>query len=145
VFLEGIKKRSDLKIERGVEPVSMDLDHGQVEDTESYPVTMKLRHIKRDEVSYQPIKSHWRPIKNGHEKNGMNGHQLDFSEPEQNSNEFPEHEWSEIVHAKYVLGCEGAHSWTRRQLGFQMEGDTTDSVWGVMDVVLNTDWPEYVS
>jgi 2-polyprenyl-6-methoxyphenol hydroxylase-like FAD-dependent oxidoreductase len=39
---------------------------------------------------------------------------------------------SEIVHAKYVIGCDGAHSWTRRQLGFQLEGEPTDFIWGVL-------------
>lgn len=32
---------------------------------------------------------------------------------------------SETVKAKYVVGCDGAHSWTRRQLGFDMVGDTS--------------------
>lgn len=30
-------------------------------------------------------------------------------------------------------GCDGAHSTTRHSLNFNMEGDSTDAVWGVMD------------
>ena len=35
------------------------------------------------------------------------------------------HEETEIVHAKYVLGADGAHSWVRKQLGFTMDGEQT--------------------
>jgi hypothetical protein len=38
---------------------------------------------------------------------------------------------TEKVLAKYVVGCDGAHSWTRRQIGCVMEGDHTDFVWSV--------------
>ena len=36
----------------------------------------------------------------------------------------------ENIKGKYLIGRDGAHSWTRRQLGFQMEGEQTDFVWG---------------
>ena len=49
---------------------------------------------------------------------------------------------TETVHAKYMVGCDGAHSWTRRQLGFEMEGEHKDLAWGVMDVIPITDFPE---
>lgn len=47
---------------------------------------------------------------------------------------------TEIIMAKYMIGCDGAHSWTRRQLGFQMEGEQTDFVWGVLDILPITDF-----
>ncbi|KAK4237731.1 3-hydroxybenzoate 4-monooxygenase [Achaetomium macrosporum] len=47
-----------------------------------------------------------------------------------------------IYRAKYVLGCDGAHSVVRRSLGFQMVGDSTDAVWGVMDTYPRTDFPD---
>jgi phenol 2-monooxygenase len=31
--------------------------------------------------------------------------------------------------AKYVLGCDGAHSTVRKSLGYKMVGDTSDAVW----------------
>jgi phenol 2-monooxygenase len=49
---------------------------------------------------------------------------------------------SETVRAKYMVGCDGAHSWTRRQLGFQLEGEPTDFIWGVLDIVPITDFPD---
>ena len=70
---------------------------------------------------------------------------------------------TETVHARFVLGSDGAHSWVRRRLGINMEGDSTgaptsqvpcfsnsvfscnqsaDSVWGVIDMVPDTDFPD---
>ena len=46
----------------------------------------------------------------------------------------------EIIRAKYMIGCDGAHSWTRQQLGFTMDGEQTDSIWGVLDIIPITDF-----
>jgi 2-polyprenyl-6-methoxyphenol hydroxylase-like FAD-dependent oxidoreductase len=54
----------------------------------------------------------------------------------------PHEEDTEIVHAKYVVGADGAHSWVRKTLGFTMDGEQTDYVWGVMDTVPDTDFPD---
>ncbi|KAF2743520.1 hypothetical protein M011DRAFT_480667 [Sporormia fimetaria CBS 119925] len=48
----------------------------------------------------------------------------------------------EVWEAKYVLGCDGAHSTVRKALGYRMLGDTTDTVWGVMDVFPRTNFPD---
>ncbi|KAG2051867.1 hypothetical protein BDR06DRAFT_990269 [Suillus hirtellus] len=48
----------------------------------------------------------------------------------------------EIVHAKFVLGGDGAHSWTRKQFDITMDGEQSDSIWGVMDLVPDTDFPD---
>jgi phenol 2-monooxygenase len=45
-------------------------------------------------------------------------------------------------HAKYVLGCDGAHSTIRHSLSIPMLGDTTDTVWGVMDIFPLTSFPD---
>ncbi|KAJ5728159.1 hypothetical protein N7493_004489 [Penicillium malachiteum] len=45
--------------------------------------------------------------------------------------------------AKYVLGADGAHSTIRKTLDFKMEGDSTDSVWGVMDMIPRTNFPDF--
>ncbi|QRW20803.1 FAD-binding domain protein [Rhizoctonia solani] len=48
----------------------------------------------------------------------------------------------ETVKAKYLLGCDGAHSWVRTQLGIEMVGETSDQVWGVVDAYIDTDFPD---
>ncbi|KAH8696538.1 FAD binding domain protein [Talaromyces proteolyticus] len=48
----------------------------------------------------------------------------------------------EFVHAKYVIGADGARSWIRKQLGFKMEGTRTQSVWAVTDLLVVSDFPD---
>lgn len=48
----------------------------------------------------------------------------------------------ERVHAKFVVGADGAHSWVRKTLGFAMEGEQTEFVWGVVDTIPDTDFPD---
>ena len=49
---------------------------------------------------------------------------------------------SKTLRAKYMLGAEGAHSQTRRSLQIPMEGDSTNAVWGVMDIFPRTNFPD---
>ncbi|OSD04732.1 hypothetical protein PYCCODRAFT_1386005 [Trametes coccinea BRFM310] len=49
---------------------------------------------------------------------------------------------SEIVKAKFVVGADGAHSWVRKSLGISMDGEQTDYIWGVVDMVPDTDFPD---
>ncbi|KAK8088327.1 FAD-dependent monooxygenase [Apiospora hydei] len=46
------------------------------------------------------------------------------------------------MRAKYVIGCDGAHSTVRKSLGFKMIGDSHDALWGVMDVYPRTNFPD---
>ncbi|KAM0244229.1 hypothetical protein ACHAP5_006442 [Fusarium lateritium] len=50
--------------------------------------------------------------------------------------------WSHRYRAQYAIGCDGAHSTVRKSLGFKMVGDSSDSVWGVMDVYPITNFPD---
>jgi phenol 2-monooxygenase len=42
-----------------------------------------------------------------------------------------------------MIGCDGAHSWTRRQIGSELQGEPTDFIWGVLDIVPITDFREF--
>ena len=46
------------------------------------------------------------------------------------------------VHAKYVVGCDGAHSKVRKSIGGELHGDAAHQAWGVMDILANTDFPD---
>ncbi|KAG8221072.1 putative phenol hydroxylase [Butyriboletus roseoflavus] len=48
----------------------------------------------------------------------------------------------EIVRAKFVLGADGAHSWVRKTFDISMDGEQTDFIWGVIDMVPDTDFPD---
>ena len=47
------------------------------------------------------------------------------------------------VRAKYVIGCDGAHSGVRKSIQRKLEGDQANQAWGVMDVVVDTDFPDW--
>ncbi len=48
----------------------------------------------------------------------------------------------ETIRAKYVVGCDGARSSVRTAIGKELVGDALNQAWGVMDVLLNTDFPD---
>ena len=48
----------------------------------------------------------------------------------------------ETVSARFVVGCDGAHSAVRRSLGRTLHGDSANQAWGVMDVLAVTDFPD---
>lgn len=41
----------------------------------------------------------------------------------------------ESLRAKYLLGCEGAHSWTRTQIGINMVGETSGTSVGTLSFI----------
>jgi phenol 2-monooxygenase len=47
-----------------------------------------------------------------------------------------------VVHAKYVVGCDGAKSTVRESIGRTLDGDQALHAWGVMDVLAVTDFPD---
>ncbi len=48
----------------------------------------------------------------------------------------------ETVKARYVVGCDGARSAVRKSLGRALHGDSANQLWGVMDVLAVTDFPD---
>ncbi len=49
---------------------------------------------------------------------------------------------SEKIRARYVVGCDGARSGVRRALNVDLKGDSANTVWGVMDILAVTDFPD---
>lgn len=48
----------------------------------------------------------------------------------------------ETVRARYVVGCDGARSTVRKAIGRELRGDSANQVWGVMDVLAVSDFPD---
>ncbi|CDM24876.1 2-polyprenyl-6-methoxyphenol hydroxylase [Castellaniella defragrans 65Phen] len=48
----------------------------------------------------------------------------------------------ETVKARYVVGCDGARSTVRKSLGIELQGDSANKAWGVMDVLPVTNFPD---
>ncbi|KAL4983049.1 FAD binding domain-containing protein [Aspergillus falconensis] len=87
-------------------------------DHESHPVTVETTGQQADRMM-QVLKP------NGNETN-TNGHAR----------------VTELIQARYVVGCDGARSLVREQLDVPMEAKSTDSMWGVIDIVPITDFPD---
>lgn len=46
------------------------------------------------------------------------------------------------IRAKYVVGCDGARSRVRKSIGASLHGDSRNHAWGVMDVLVDTNFPD---
>ena len=49
---------------------------------------------------------------------------------------------NETIKAKYVVGCDGARSTVRKSLDIELKGEASRQLWGVMDVLAVTDFPD---
>ena len=48
----------------------------------------------------------------------------------------------QTIRARYVVGCDGARSGVRQAIGLSLKGESANHAWGVMDVLVNTDFPD---
>src|SRR5215469_5550812 len=56
--------------------------------------------------------------------------------------EGPHQGQTETVKARYVVGCDGARSIIRTSIGRELQGDSANHAWGVMDLLAVTDFPD---
>jgi phenol 2-monooxygenase (NADPH) len=47
-----------------------------------------------------------------------------------------------LIRTKYLVGADGAHSVVRRCMGLTLDGESLDHIWGVIDLVIDTDFPD---
>lgn len=141
-FLDTMKDCSDIEVERGVMPVKLAIDEACVEDSDAYPITLTLRHLSEEEATPEQSSTskNGGAIQDGLFRSNMAKDDTDEMIKASQLNDKANQE--EVVKAKYMLGADGAHSWTRNQLGFKLEGESTDYIWGVLDIVPITDFPD---
>ncbi|KAH7062968.1 FAD binding domain-containing protein [Paraphoma chrysanthemicola] len=138
-FLDHIKKHSKntLHVDRGVLPESLQIsDDCDNHSLDNYPIIVQLRHLTEEEA--RPAQSNGSSVNDGLFRSNLAEDDTDDLIAKSKDKEGS----TEIVHAKYMVGCDGAHSWTRRQLGFKLEGEPTDFIWGVLDIMPITDFPD---
>ncbi|KAI9751570.1 MAG: hypothetical protein M4579_006005 [Chaenotheca gracillima] len=46
------------------------------------------------------------------------------------------------VRTKYLVGADGAHSEVRKCMNLELLGESMDHIWGVVDLILDTDFPD---
>lgn len=146
-FLDNIRKysRDQIKVERAVLPESLHIDESKLENSSAYPVTVRLRHLNDEEATpaQQATASRTKASDGLFRSNlAFDGEGEDYEDHESLRKAKERGADVEVVHAKYVLGCDGARSWTRQQIGLELQGDATDLIWGVMDVIPKTDFPD---
>ncbi|KAF2455021.1 phenol hydroxylase [Lineolata rhizophorae] len=145
-FLDHISKHSSLRIERGVLPEALAIDEGSVDDPLAHPITVTLRHLTEEEATPHQAAGAASGSKNANGEQPSDGlfrSNLAEDDTDELIRKSSGREGStEVVRCKYMVGCDGAHSWTRRQLGFEMQGEATDFIWGVLDIIPLTDFPD---
>ncbi|MBE3050190.1 FAD-dependent monooxygenase [Candidatus Bathyarchaeota archaeon] len=141
-FLDNIKKYSGdtIRVERGVLPESITIDEASVEDDDAYPVTVALRQLSEEESTPEQKQTGSKAVSDGLFRSNL----LDADDQDEFLLKKVKERGaeSEVVHAKYVIGADGARSFTRRQLGLELEGEATDHIWGVLDIIPITDFPD---
>ena len=75
----------------------------------------QFSHIEMTEGAEYPISAHF--LKNGGKR-------------------------EEVITAKFLVGCDGARSKVRRSIGQKLSGRSARQLWGVMDVLAITDFPD---
>jgi phenol 2-monooxygenase len=46
------------------------------------------------------------------------------------------------IRTKHLVGADGAHSLVRRSMDLKLNGETSDFIWGVVDFIADTDFPD---
>ncbi|GAA5988739.1 hypothetical protein JCM10908_006149 [Rhodotorula pacifica] len=123
--------------ERCMLPETLDLDEALSADMDAYPITLTVRHLSEEESNPTAYTG-----ENGGTRSGLFRSSLLSAAEEEALYKKSDANRIETVKARYLIGCDGAHSWTRRQLGIKMIGDQTNFVWGVLDMVPLTNFPD---
>lgn len=121
VFLESLAKNSSVKVQRNVEPASITFNPGGGENPNEYPITVRIAQVETMVWSdpFADFTSNGAVETNGQIK--------------KRKLSIVHHDWAlEDIKAKFVISCDGANSWTRSQLGIQMEGEESEYIWGVL-------------
>lgn len=108
--LDSIREHSDIEVERGVLAESLEYDE-TLESNKEYPITVTLRHSGSGNDITIP-------------GDLDDGEWEDLTRQRKMTSEK-----KEIIKAKYIIGCDGAHSWTRKQLDIPFEGASTEHIW----------------
>lgn len=119
----SVPSHPEVRIEGNITPSSFHIDETLIDDHDAYPVMVTLKHF--DGASEDYAKSHGNIDESLHKTSLGDGN----SKPTYLRNAQPGAE--ELVLAKYLVGCDGAHSWVRKALGseFRLRGETTEAIW----------------
>jgi phenol 2-monooxygenase len=121
-ILDTIHEHSNLKVDRGVITESLEYDDKLAGDESAYPITVKLRTLG-------PVESNTPKSDQEFNQNDLRYEDVLPDDWEDLAERGKRKEKIETVKAKYLIGCDGAHSWTKKQLDIPLEGSSTDHIW----------------
>ncbi|GEM12326.1 phenol 2-monooxygenase [Rhodotorula toruloides] len=124
--------------ERSMLPETLSVEKSLVADYDSHPITLTVRHLSEGESTPDAYKFDDKGVRSSLFRSSL----LSAAEEEILYKKDEKAGRVETVKARYLVGCDGAHSWTRRQLDVKMLGDQTNLVWGVLDLVPRTNFPD---
>lgn len=135
-IMDFLKLDGRVHVERNSLPEKLTLDRSCIQDTDAYPISVSVGSTSNNEEQFQ---------RSGNQKKRSRVITVDnesVDRPRKKGTKLESHVDSanETIKAKYLIGCDGAHSWTRTQLGISLEGEQTDDIWGVMDIIPLTDF-----
>jgi phenol 2-monooxygenase len=113
-FLDSIAEHSDIRVERGILPESMKFDPTKADDDNAYPIEVTLRHLTEEEAT---------AVQDGLFRSNLTPD--DTADLLAASKLKDKAGAVETIRAKYVVGCDGAHSWVRNWLGYELRGVRT--------------------
>ena len=122
LILSKIDECGGNTVERGILPTRLEIEQSEVDDYDAHPVTVTLRHLSEKDATPNQVAT---SANGAATQDGLFRSNLtpdDTHELLEQSKLDAKAGQEEIVHTKYVLGGDGAHSWVRDQLGFKLEG-----------------------
>lgn len=123
--MDYVKARKHVEVKRETMPASLDIDYETIDNHDAFPIRVNLEN-----VLYGP-------------KTPLDGIDTPYSEISEPQSDDSGYSAARTVEAKYILGCDGAHSWLRKQLGLRLEGESYDDSWGVLDMIPLTDFRKF--
>ncbi|BGP32394.1 hypothetical protein JCM10296v2_004175 [Rhodotorula toruloides] len=141
-LLDAMKDFNDLTVQRSTAPVSMSVDQNLVADfsPNSYPISVTLRRLTEEES----VPTQLGAVPNGlHRSNLLADDESDAAKGTKEAGAFDNAGEEETIRTKFLVGCDGARSWVRKQMGLSLEGDAAGAVWGVLDAIVSeTTFPD---
>ncbi|KAL8727856.1 MAG: hypothetical protein Q9181_005548 [Wetmoreana brouardii] len=116
--MDFLKIDGRVEVERNVVPENLAWEKSEPSDQAAYPITVTLRHIGKP-VSRRSTNGITMDRADLHSGRSADDRIALTGKVEAEGN-------VEKIRAKYLIGCDGAHSWTRNQIGLSPEGEQTD-------------------
>lgn len=125
-----------VSVERGVCPETLTLPHlgaSALSESVEDRILVRLRHLTESEAQQTqipiPVSEIVQPTSVIEEDDLLDALPKTY----------PSEEIIEEVRCKYIIGTDGAKSWTRSTLGIKLEGESANFFWGVIEGIPATD------